>query len=294
MRIVASPSAAMLFALLGIAGCSERPTGSIDGAVAENPSCDEAGVRTVVQQFGDRLKQVSLLGPDSVVVREIRDAYAELVDPQLLEDWSDDPSNAPGRTTSSPWPDRIEIARIDSVSPAACRVEGVIVYETSTEVERGGTAVHDSVALRVERSDGWRIHAYRTRAPRDGGTEGPTADLTSVIRRYYEALNAGDFRRAYEMWGGRGSATGQSFEEYRAFFDGMRRLEVETGMPGRIEPAAGSRYVEIPVMLRITHDDGRVETREGTYTLRQSVVDSSTPAQRNWHIYSADIETPSE
>ena len=54
-------------------------------------------------------------------------------------------------------------------------------------------------------------------------------------------------------------------------------------------PAAGSRYVEIPVELTATTNDGRTQRFQGTVTLRRSVVVGATLEQRRWHIYTAKI-----
>lgn len=115
------------------------------------------------------------------------------------------------------------------------------------------------------------------------------AAAAAVIRRYYEAINARQFRTAYQLWGERGEASGRSFAEFAAGFAETRRVTVETGEPGRIGAAAGSRYVEIPVVIRAVTADGRQQRFEGSYTLRRAVVDGATAAQRRWHIYTAQV-----
>jgi hypothetical protein len=64
---------------------------------------------------------------------------------------------------------------------------------------------------------------------------------------------------------------------------------VEVGAPGRVEGAAGSRYVEIPVVVRARTRAGKAQRFEGTYTLKRTVVDGATPAQRSWRIASASL-----
>ena len=49
-----------------------------------------------------------------------------------------DVSKAPGRVTSSPWPDHIEITRITPEEPDQYRVEGFVVEMTSQEAVQGG------------------------------------------------------------------------------------------------------------------------------------------------------------
>jgi len=117
------------------------------------------------------------------------------------------------------------------------------------------------------------------------GTEGAVA----VIRDYYDAIDHGDYERAYRCWGNGGKASGQTFEEFRAGFANTASVAVEIGTPGRIEGAAGSRYIEIPVRITAHTRDGKEQRFDGSYALRRSVVEGSTPAQRRWHFHSAKI-----
>ena len=113
-------------------------------------------------------------------------------------------------------------------------------------------------------------------------------DAVAVIREYYRAISARDFDEAYRKWGESGPP-GQNFDQFVAGFADTASSHVETGEPSRIEPAAGSRYVEVPVTIRATKRDGSTQRFEGMYMLRRSVVDGATQAQREWHIYRASI-----
>ena len=111
-----------------------------------------------------------------------------------------------------------------------------------------------------------------------------------VIRAYYEAINRKDYERAYRRWGGGGAASGKSYETFVRGFSGTESVTGDVGSPSRIEGAAGSRYVTVPVAIRATAADGATQRFSGTYTLRRSVVDGATPEQRAWHIDSAQIK----
>lgn len=112
----------------------------------------------------------------------------------------------------------------------------------------------------------------------------------AVIRDYYAAIARGDFARAYAHWAGDGAASGRSFDEFRHGYAGTAGVEVEVGEPGRIEPAAGSRFIQVPVETRATRTDGSVQCFRGTYTLRRSVVTGASAEERRWRIHSADVE----
>ena len=111
-----------------------------------------------------------------------------------------------------------------------------------------------------------------------------------VIVEYYAAINARDYRKAYELWSGKGEGKKQTFEEFRDGYANTESVELETsGEPGDIEGAAGSQYVKVPVRLTAKTTDGKEQNFSGEYTLRRSMVDGATAEQRMWRIYSAQI-----
>lgn len=119
---------------------------------------------------------------------------------------------------------------------------------------------------------------------------GPTAqEAIDVIRDYYAAINGRNYARAFALWSDGGRATGQSPQQFADGFARTNAVSVEVMAPGRIDAAAGSRYVEVPVALTSTRDDSSQRKYVGMYTLRRAVVDGATPEQRAWRIASADL-----
>ena len=112
----------------------------------------------------------------------------------------------------------------------------------------------------------------------------------SVIREYYAAINARDYRNAYELWSGKGEASGQSFADFASGFTETASVEARVGKPGVVEGAAGSRYISIPVTLRAKMADGSTQEFAGEYVLRRSVVDGATAEQKTWRISSAKLK----
>ncbi len=294
-----------LFATL-LAACvgDDQP----DSLPETGAACDEPAVREVVERFGRALQQVSLLAPDTLLEDQVRTHYGPLVTSALLERWLRDPTAAPGRETSSPWPARIDI---DSVAPGgtdACAVYGGVAYATSAHPEGDG-ALRAPVTLRVQRTGEWRIADYREGEPTagaaDGSRAGEPADeqrrvgdgatdpaaAAAVVERYYNAIAARDFADAYGLWSGAGTASGQSREEFAAGFAETEFVEVEVGTPSRPEGAAGSVYVEVPVVVRARTFDGHGQRFEGTYTLRRSTVDGAGAGQQAWRIHSARLRS---
>jgi hypothetical protein len=272
-------------------------------------AADSAAARAVVFHFGERLQRVSLLAPDSLVRASIRSEYGAFVAPALLNSWLDHTANAPGRVTSSPWPAGIEISGTGA-TPSGGTPQivyfGSIVERTSA-TPPGGASGRIPVRVTVVRGpEGWRI-AQLVQGTR-GSNQTPTApddssqqdwshpepspeEASDVVREYYRAIAEHRYQDAYSMWSSQGRASGQTLDQFRRGFERTASVEVDVAPPGRVEGAAGSRYVEVPVLVNARRTDGTRESFAGTYTLRRSVVDGSTPEQRAWHIASAKIRT---
>jgi hypothetical protein len=116
-----------------------------------------------------------------------------------------------------------------------------------------------------------------------------TADPTRVIQSYYDAINRRDFRSAFLLWGDSGRASGKTFAQFQSGFADTDSSRVDIGEAGRVEGAAGSRYVEIPVTIHAWKRDGTAQEFSGHYVVQRAVVDGASDAQRRWHLYSADI-----
>jgi hypothetical protein len=119
----------------------------------------------------------------------------------------------------------------------------------------------------------------------------PTPEAAvEVIRSHYRAINDRRFKEAYDNWEGKGKASGKTFVAFLNGYAQTDKVEVTPGPPSRIEGAAGSRFIMVPVRIVSRKHDGTEEEFAGTYTLRFSVVEGAKPEQRSWHIYSAKIE----
>jgi hypothetical protein len=153
-----------LAATLGVTfACAGEPPPPVDTTLANAAVCDTADAKAVVERFGERLRDVSLLAPDSAVRDRIRQVYAAYVTPGLLDAWVARPDSAPGRKVSSPWPARI---RVDTVRPAGlhtCRVVGHVIYTTSMSETQGGAILREQIVLRVTGDSAWRIDDYDVR-----------------------------------------------------------------------------------------------------------------------------------
>ncbi len=291
--------ALLIFCILIVAACrdefripqpppAEAPSAPQTSSQARPPATSsEESIRTLVREFGGKLQLVSLLAPPDVVEKAMREHYSSFVTPALLQRWIDHPAEAPGREVSSPWPERIDIRALKRDSSNRYAVDGEVVEITSDQSVVHKTAVRLIVE---ERSGAWRITDYSVQTEDDAGPEAAVA----VINDYYAAINRRDYDRAYRYWSGEGSASGQSPAQFRNGFADTAAVEIRIGTPGRIDPAAGSRHVEIPIEITATTRAGKTQRFRGKYVLRRSVVDGATAEQRQWRIASAKISRVAE
>ena len=155
---ILSTGLAILYSIVAFTGCSSR---SRDDSTGHRPltAADSAAARDVVVRFGERLQRVSLLAPDSLARVSIRSEYGGFVSPALLETWLEHPSGAPGRVTSSPWPDRIEIVEARATPNGAPHIAYVgSIVERASDTPPGEAVRRIPVRITLVRGpEGWRI-----------------------------------------------------------------------------------------------------------------------------------------
>lgn len=116
---------------------------------------DKTEIMSVVESFGRSQQEVSVLSPQAA--SDIEEEYGAYVSGDLLAEWKSDPENAPGRQTSNPYPDSIDITYVTRISDGAYLVQGELVERTSD----GMLGDRTSVEMTVEKRDGqWRITSW--------------------------------------------------------------------------------------------------------------------------------------
>lgn len=196
---------------------------------------DQAAVKNLVEAFGGKLQAVSLQAPKDAVRKSMQENYGDFVFPALLAKWVSDPSIAPGRVTSSPWPDRIEIHSIKKLSEQAYEVKGEIIEITSVEKVKGGVAAKRPITLRVKKS--WLIDAVIP------GADGKTSSIVYTNTRYGFNFSLPESWKGYSIVTGKweGAAIG-----------GPQEVIIETGPLISIRHpqwTAQNPQQDIPVMI---------------------------------------------
>ncbi|MDD4766113.1 MAG: M56 family metallopeptidase [Desulfotomaculaceae bacterium] len=164
-------------------------TGGVALSAPTSDKQDKQDVLSLVENFGDMLKMVTLTAPQDIVAKSIEEHYSGYVTPELLAMWQSDPLSAPGRTLSSPWPDRIEITDI-TFGDGEYTVSGAIIEVTSTELQNGGAAAKYPVTLLIiKQDDRWLISNVTLGSPVVAGP--PDADAnTEGISYTQEEIDA--------------------------------------------------------------------------------------------------------
>jgi hypothetical protein len=108
----------------------------------------------------------------------------------------------------------------------------------------------------------------------------------NVVQTYYALLEAGRFGEARRLWSGAGEASGMGETAFAASFARYGEYHAQIGAPGAVEGAAGSSYVEVPVVHYGRMKDGQAFSRKAVVTLRRvNDVPGSSAEDRRWHIY---------
>lgn len=114
-----------------------------------------------------------------------------------------------------------------------------------------------------------------------------------VLQSYAALLEQGRFAEARRLWSDGGRASGMGEQDFARFFAKYDEIHAEIGAPGRMEGAAGSAYVEIPIRFYGKRKGGGAFSSAGTVTLRRvNDVPGSTEEQRRWHISRVEVQPP--
>jgi len=112
------------------------------------------------------------------------------------------------------------------------------------------------------------------------------SDSTTTLNSYYNAINAGEYGRAYTYWSNNGESASQSFPDFTLGFSRTTSVEAKFGEPSS-GVAAGSVYATVSVVVIATQTDGSQQSYCGSYVLRRSNV--SPFGILGWRIEQANI-----
>lgn len=168
--------------------------------------------------------------------------------------------------------------------------EPTLPPEAALATDAGSTAAANAPGATTATGAANAATPGATVATSDNPSAEPSAeDAAAVVRTYFSAIAGHDFARAHALWSEGGDASGHSVAQLAGEYADVASMDAAVGAPGRLDAAAGSRYIKVPVTLARSLRDGSTQHLAGTVALRRSVVDGATPEQRAWRIAWTDL-----
>ena len=111
-----------------------------------------------------------------------------------------------------------------------------------------------------------------------------------TVRAYFEAIAERRFDDAWPLVAPEARPSGATRADFAAAFADYAEYRAEVGAPGRIEGAAGSLWIEVPVRVSGRMTDGEAFDARGVVVLRRcNAVPGCGPAERRWRIEAENI-----
>jgi hypothetical protein len=127
-----------------------------------------------------------------------------------------------------------------------------------------------------------KVEGTMASAPLAGAAAEGARDAAGVLRRYYDLIEAGQYRSAWAMRGGKPADAAA----FAANFAAYRRYKVTIGKPSDPVPQEGWLFVEVPIQIFGAMNNGAPFGSAGSVTLRRAQsIPEATRRQRDWHIY---------
>src|SRR5262249_42790810 len=115
-------------------------------------------------------------------------------------------------------------------------------------------------------------------------------DALRVMQAYEQAIDEGNYPRAYTYWESNGTASQQSHTVFVQGFASTDSVTLATGQ-ARTDATVGSVYTELPVVGLGQQRGGKEQSVCGTYRLRRANVSPFDTFE--WRINSAStLQTP--
>ncbi len=106
-------------------------------------------------------------------------------------------------------------------------------------------------------------------------------DAASALRAYYALIEQGDYGGAARLRSDGRTDPQKLADNFKAY----ESYHAQVGVPGRPVRGGDWLYVRVQVMITGNYKGGDGFSSAGTVTMRRSVADSATPAEREWRVY---------
>ena len=114
----------------------------------------------------------------------------------------------------------------------------------------------------------------------------------NVLQTYFALIGEKKYAEAWALWADGGKASGMTAAAFVDSFAAYDSYAAQIGAPGKIEGAAGSLYVEVPVVIYGRLKTGEPVHLDGPFRLRRvNDVPGSSENDRLWHIDTSGVRT---
>jgi len=112
----------------------------------------------------------------------------------------------------------------------------------------------------------------------------------NVVQTYFALIGEKKYADAWALWADGGKASGMSAAAFADSFAAYDSYAAQIGAPGDIEGAAGSLFVEVPVVIYGRLKTGAPVHLDGPFRLRRvNDVPGSSENERLWHIAASGV-----
>ncbi|WP_176695955.1 MliC family protein [Phenylobacterium immobile] len=113
----------------------------------------------------------------------------------------------------------------------------------------------------------------------------------NVVQTYYAHIGEKDYAAAWKLWRGGGAASNQTQAEFAQGFARYAAYNAQVGAPGLTDGAAGSLYIEVPVVIYGRMMNGAELHQSGKVILKRiNDVPGSTAQERLWGISQIELK----
>ena len=131
------------------------------------------------------------------------------------------------------------------------------------------------------------------RRPLPEGSIAPNSaqGAAQVLQRYYALVESGRATEAWRLWSQGSPGRVGDAATFARQFDRYADYHAQIGAPGELDGAAGSVFVDVPVVIYGRLKSGAEVHQSGSATLRRvNDVPGSTPEQRSWRIQQIELK----
>jgi hypothetical protein len=114
----------------------------------------------------------------------------------------------------------------------------------------------------------------------------------ALLKKYHVLIGQKRYSEAWALWGHEGADSGMTGAEFAASLEKYASYHAKLGEPGGIDAGMMQRWIEIPVTVTGTLNDGSAFKLEGPMILHHIAQEMTdvTPEQKAWRIRESGLK----